>query len=61
MGVGQLLRRFDFEILYPKRPWHERNFNMFFHSQLWMRVTERFPNGVSTEEPTARTEKEKGV
>jgi hypothetical protein len=36
-----LLRRFDFEILHPKRPWHEKNFNMFFHSELWMRVTDR--------------------
>ncbi|KAH6640368.1 cytochrome P450 [Chaetomium tenue] len=37
----ELLRRFDFEILYPNRPWHEKNYNMFFHSELWMRVTDR--------------------
>ncbi|KAK4150623.1 cytochrome P450, partial [Chaetomidium leptoderma] len=37
----ELLRRFDFEILNPKRPRREANFNMFFHSELWMRVTER--------------------
>lgn len=27
--------------MYPKRPWREANYNMFFHSELWMRVTER--------------------
>ncbi|KAK4118520.1 cytochrome P450 [Parathielavia appendiculata] len=37
----ELLRRFDFEIMYPKGPWREFNTNMFFHSDLWMRVTER--------------------
>ncbi|AEO58713.1 hypothetical protein MYCTH_2306212 [Thermothelomyces thermophilus ATCC 42464] len=37
----ELLRRFDFEILYPKRPWRELNFNIFYHSELWMRVTGR--------------------
>ncbi|KAL2022400.1 hypothetical protein VTK56DRAFT_5467 [Thermocarpiscus australiensis] len=37
----ELLRRFDFEILHPKRPWREANYNMFFQSELWMRVTER--------------------
>lgn len=42
--IWQLLRRFDFETIYPKNPWHETNFNMFFHSKLWMRVTERFPD-----------------
>jgi hypothetical protein len=39
-----LLRRFDFEILHPKRPWREANYNMFFQSEMWMRATERFPN-----------------
>ncbi|KAH6843234.1 cytochrome P450 [Chaetomium sp. MPI-CAGE-AT-0009] len=37
----ELLRRFDFEILHPTRPWHEMNCNMFFHTDLWMRVTDR--------------------
>jgi hypothetical protein len=41
----KLLRRFDFEIMHPKQPWKEWNSNMFFHSELWMRVTERFPEG----------------
>ncbi|KAK3375532.1 cytochrome P450 [Lasiosphaeria ovina] len=40
----ELLRRFDFQIINPRRPWHEMNDNMFFQSQLWMRVTERFPS-----------------
>jgi len=45
----QLLRRFDFELLYPKRPWREANYNMFFQSELWMRVTERFLEDRDTE------------
>ncbi|AEO63946.1 cf4974fb-3452-4ca8-bf80-67d173cbdc92 [Thermothielavioides terrestris] len=42
-ALVELLRRFDFEVLHPERPWREENFNMFFQSELWMRVTERFP------------------
>lgn len=38
---AQLLRRFDFELLHPERPWRQENFNMYFQSELWMRVTER--------------------
>ncbi|KAK3395094.1 cytochrome P450 [Podospora didyma] len=39
----ELLRRFDFQLINPKEPWHEANHNMFFQSKLWMRVTERCP------------------
>ncbi|KAK3682970.1 cytochrome P450 [Podospora appendiculata] len=42
----ELLRRFDFQIINAKRPWREHNANLFFQSEMWMRVTERFPEGV---------------
>ncbi|KAK3317154.1 cytochrome P450 [Cercophora scortea] len=42
----ELLRRFDFQLINAKRPWREHNANLFFQSEMWMRVTERFPGNV---------------
>lgn len=37
----QLLRDFDFQIIYPSKPWSSFNFNLFMQNEMWVRVTER--------------------
>ncbi|KAL2108140.1 hypothetical protein VUR80DRAFT_4184 [Thermomyces stellatus] len=39
----ELFRRFDMQLVYPGRPMETVNKNMFFQKNLWVRVTERFP------------------
>jgi len=36
-----LLRNFDFQLVDPMNPWVSRNTNMFFQSDMWVKVTER--------------------
>ncbi|KAK4182383.1 Pisatin demethylase [Podospora australis] len=38
----ELLRRYDFQVMYPKTPIKETNYSVVFHEDMWMRVTERF-------------------
>lgn len=37
----ELLRNFDFQVVDPTHPWDELNLNMFWHHNMWMKVTER--------------------
>ncbi|OJJ04868.1 hypothetical protein ASPVEDRAFT_173547 [Aspergillus versicolor CBS 583.65] len=37
----ELLRRFDFELIYPGSPWKSVNFTLFLQKEMWVRVTER--------------------
>lgn len=37
----QLLRDFDFQLIYPKTPWTERQYSVFLIRNMWTRVTER--------------------
>lgn len=37
----QLLRRFDFQLVYPYRPWKSANFNIFLQSEMWVTVVLR--------------------
>lgn len=41
----EFFRRFDLQLVNPKNPWHEYNVNMVFQSDLWVKITERFPDG----------------
>ncbi|KAI1502828.1 cytochrome P450 [Biscogniauxia marginata] len=37
----ELLRHFDFQLIDVKNPMRSRNYNMFFQSDMWVKVTER--------------------
>ncbi|OQD98439.1 hypothetical protein PENSOL_c009G10927 [Penicillium solitum] len=37
----ELLRRFDFEPIYPGSPWKSSNFTLFMQKEMWVRVTKR--------------------
>lgn len=37
----QLLRRFDFQLVNPSRPWKSVNFNIFFQTEMWVSVVLR--------------------
>ncbi|KAK0726232.1 cytochrome P450 [Apiosordaria backusii] len=37
----ELLRHFDFQIVYPYEPWRGVNFNLWLHSDMWVSVTKR--------------------
>ncbi|KUI53203.1 Pisatin demethylase [Cytospora mali] len=37
----ELLRHFDFQLVNPTHPWDELNLNMYWHHNMWMRVSER--------------------
>ena len=37
----QLLRRFDFQLVYPKNPLSTKEHNMYVQKNLWVRVSER--------------------
>ncbi|KAJ5655537.1 hypothetical protein N7507_007487 [Penicillium longicatenatum] len=37
----ELLRRFDFELIYPGDPWKTQNFTLFMQKEMWVRVTKR--------------------
>ncbi|KAH7629471.1 cytochrome P450 [Sordaria sp. MPI-SDFR-AT-0083] len=41
----EFFRRFDLQLVEPKNPWHEFNVNIVCQSNLWVKVTERFPEG----------------
>ncbi|KAK3348529.1 cytochrome P450 [Neurospora tetraspora] len=41
----EFFRRFDLQLVEPKNPWREFNVNLFFQSDLWVKITERFPEG----------------
>lgn len=43
----ELLRRFDFQLVHPTKPIESTNQNMFFQKNMWVRVTERFPEAIS--------------
>ncbi|KAK0719109.1 cytochrome P450 [Lasiosphaeris hirsuta] len=37
----ELLKEFDFQLIYPKTPWKERQYSVFVLQDMWVRVTER--------------------
>ncbi|KAK3292860.1 cytochrome P450 [Chaetomium fimeti] len=37
----ELLRKFDFELMYPGSAWKTRNFTLFMQKEMWVRVTKR--------------------
>ncbi|KAK4169772.1 putative cytochrome P450 E-class, group IV [Cladorrhinum sp. PSN259] len=37
----ELLRHFDFQLVYPYEPWHSRNHNLFLQDKMWVSVTDR--------------------
>ncbi|KAK4140506.1 Pisatin demethylase [Dichotomopilus funicola] len=37
----ELLRRFDFQLVNPSRPWKSANFNLFFQTEMWVSVVLR--------------------
>ncbi|KAL2192788.1 cytochrome P450 monooxygenase [Corynascus similis CBS 632.67] len=37
----ELLRRFDFQLVYPTRPWKSVNYNLFLQREMWVTVTAR--------------------
>ncbi|KAK3988432.1 Pisatin demethylase [Cladorrhinum sp. PSN332] len=37
----ELLRHFDFQLVYPYEPWHSRNHNLFLQDKMWVSVTVR--------------------
>ncbi|MCJ1311384.1 hypothetical protein MMC25_005055 [Agyrium rufum] len=37
----ELLRRFDFSLIYPDKPWNSRNFTLFLQKDMWVRATKR--------------------
>jgi len=39
----KLLRRFDMQLIFPTKPIETVNKNLFFQKNMWVRVTERFP------------------
>ncbi|ORY58587.1 cytochrome P450 [Pseudomassariella vexata] len=40
----ELLRRFNFQLIDPMHPMNSWNNNMFFQDNMWVKVTERFPD-----------------
>ena len=41
-GIGmQLLRDFDFQLVYPKTPWKEAQYSVFVINDFWVKITER--------------------
>lgn len=38
---AQLLRHFDFQLVYPYRPWKSVNYNLFLQSEMWVSVLSR--------------------
>ena len=41
----QLLRRFDFQLVNPSKPWKSVNFNIFLQSEMWVAVSLREGQG----------------
>jgi hypothetical protein len=41
MMSDQLLRRFDFQLVNPARPWKSANYNLFLQSEMWVSVSLR--------------------
>jgi hypothetical protein len=39
--IEKLLRRFDFQLVNPTRPWSSINHNLFLQKNMWVHVTER--------------------
>ncbi|KAI1078227.1 cytochrome P450 [Whalleya microplaca] len=37
----ELLRRFNFFLLHPNKPWDSRNYTLFLQNKMWVRVTRR--------------------
>jgi cytochrome P450 len=37
----ELLRRFDFQLVYPYRPWKSKNYNLFLQHDMWVAVALR--------------------
>jgi cytochrome P450 len=37
----ELLRRFEFQLIEPRRPWKSVNHMVFYITEMWVRVTER--------------------
>jgi hypothetical protein len=37
----QLLRDFDFQLVYPKTPWKEEQYSVFVINDFWVKITER--------------------
>ncbi|CAG8953869.1 hypothetical protein HYFRA_00010830 [Hymenoscyphus fraxineus] len=37
----EMLRRFDFALMYPAAPWRSTNFTMFLQDKMWVRITKR--------------------
>lgn len=43
--TGQLLRRFDFQVVNPAQPWKSANYNLFLQSDMWVSVVLREGEG----------------
>lgn len=41
MCCTKLLRRFDFSLVHPTKPWSSKNFTLFLQKEMWVRVTKR--------------------
>ncbi|KXX80303.1 Pisatin demethylase [Madurella mycetomatis] len=39
--IVELLRHFDFQLVYPYRPWKSVNYNLFLQSEMWVSVLSR--------------------
>ncbi|KAI1085034.1 cytochrome P450 [Whalleya microplaca] len=38
--IFELLRTFDFQVVYPAKPWDSLSYNVFIEENMWMKVTE---------------------
>lgn len=38
---GQLLRHFDFQLVYPTQPWKSANYNLYLQRDMWVSVAVR--------------------
>jgi len=39
--ILQLLRHFEFSLMYPLKPWNSFCAGIFFQNEMWMRITKR--------------------